>query len=911
MAILKGFPPSNTISPSVRITEKDLSFIAPDQSFHRAGLVGFASKGPINVPTLVQSRRQLNTVFGYPHPEAGDPYLMYAAEQYLLVASELYVVRVANTDAVSWERARTAQTQLPSAGGSVLLVSSGPGPYNLVKDMYFRWRLNKVLASKTLVALADVNHPDPVVQDQGYSASQLADDLNMQLDPSVDGIEFFATDESVKFVEAEVVPTSDTDNSAVFNLDNNDLVAGSITGRVVVGGAVVQTFSVNDEGVFTFKTVVSSAVKAISGSVNLPNGTITIGYNEDLSEGINNITVDYNYTASYGTSRIGVRTTFSFGPDASLELVSVKDALYGPETANVGSNVHVGPIGIGTEMEVAQFTGGAGGTFDFTTVSAYDLQIVLDGTDSVLVDNVVQVIDLSNFANNPSVSASALKAAINSQVAAGDVPGGFEADTVGNFLSLRTLHAGNDARLLVKNESSVFELLGFDTPLVGPNDPSSDVGSYVTAEGYSPEGVSGSVGISTYGVVRGNSNRLGDVSVTLTADSAGIDGNATQVVVKNNVREGNFIMEVYSNGVQVESWGNLTKDEASRFYVETFLSLVSDYVRALDNSVNPSPPLDGTYQLSGGSDGIPSDPDDQDYYLIGNQLGYTGIYALSEPEQIDIDLIAVPGHSSTGVVMALIDMCQNLRMDCMAIVDAPFGLTVKEIVHWQNGAHPLNTTRFDSDFAALYWPWVKIRDTFNNVDVWVPPSGSVMAVYARNDALAAPWFAPAGVTRGIVPGITDVFSRPTLEEKDLMYGNRNAINPIVQYADFQDFVVWGQKTLQRKPTALDRVNVRRLMFVIEKRIRQASRSLLFEPHDEIFREKFIDIATRILREVQIGRGLTAFIIKADEELNTPDVIDRNEFRARIGVQPTRAVEFMFLEFSIHRTGSFEAGSDTF
>lgn len=911
MAILKGFPPSNTISPSVRITEKDLSFIAPDQSFHRAGLVGFASKGPINVPTLVQSRRQLNTVFGYPHPEAGDPYLIYAAEQYLLVASELYVVRVADTDAVSWERARTAQAQLPSAGGAILLVASGPGPYNLDKDMYFRWRLNRVLASKTLVALANDNHPDPVVQSQGYSASQLADDLNMQLDPSVDGIEFFATNESVKFVEAEVVSTSDTDNNAAFNLVNNDIVAGSITGRVVVGGVVVQTFSVNAEGVFTFKTVVSSAVKAISGSVDLENGTITLGYSGNLSVGTNNITVDYNYTASYGTSRLGVRTTFSFGPDASLELVSVKDALYGPDTVDVGSNVHVGPVGLGTEMQVAQFTGGTAGTFDFTTVASYDLQVVLDGTDSVLVDNVVQVLDLSSFANNSAASTAAVVASINAQIAAGDVPGGFEAVAVGNFVSLRTLHAGNDARLLVKNESSVFELFGFDTPLVSPNDSTSDTGPYVTAEGYSPEGVSGSVGISTYGVVRGNSNRLGEISLTLTADSAGIDGNATQVVVKNNVREGNFIIEVYSNGVQVESWGNLTKDEASRFYVETFLSLVSDYVKAVDNTGNPSPPIDGTYQLSGGSDGIPSDPDDQDYFLIGNQLGYTGIYALSEPEQIDIDLIAVPGHSSTGVIMALIDMCQNIRMDCLAIVDAPFGLTVKEIVHWQNGAHPLNTTRFDSDFAALYWPWVKIRDTFNNVDVWVPPSGSVMAVYARNDALAAPWFAPAGVNRGVVPGITDVFSRPTLEERDLMYGNRNAINPIVQYADFQDFVVWGQKTLQRKPTALDRVNVRRLMFVIEKRIRQASRALLFEPHDEIFREKFIDIATRILREVQIGRGLTAFIIKADEELNTPDVIDRNEFRARIGVQPTRAVEFMFLEFSIHRTGSFEAGSDTF
>jgi len=920
MAILKGFPPSNTISPSVRITEKDLSFIAPEQSFHRAGLVGFASKGPINIPTIIQSRRQLNTVFGYPHPEQGDPFLIYAAEQYLLIANELYVVRVADTDEVSWERARSAQANLPSAGGQVMFVSSKPGPYNLNKDMYFRWRLNKVLASKTLVALADENHPDPIVQEDGYSASQLAEDLNLQLDPAVDGIEFFATTETTSNVSSELQTTNETDSSVTYTLENSNLVAGTLLGTVVINGTVVQTFKVNKQGAFSFRRVVNSEVKATAGTVDLAAGEVTITYSGNLTSGggSNGISVDYRYVTDFATSRIGVRTTFSFGPRASLELVSVADSLYGPVAGEMGahpygsgSNVHLGPTGLGTGMTPAQFTGSAAESFDFSTVQEYDLQVVLDGTDSVLVDNVVQVLDFSEFANNEAVSVSALVSAINSQIENGDVPGGFEAVAVGDFLSLRTLHSGQDARLIVKNESSTFELLGFDSPLVEPNNASSDAGMYITAEGETPDGTSGDVAISTYGVVFGDSNKYGDVSVTLTADSPGIDGNATQVVVRNNIREGNFIMEVYNNGVQVESWGNLTKDETSRFYVETFLTLVSDFVRAVDNVGNPAPPLDGTYSLSGGSDGIPADPDDQDYFLIGNQLGYTGMYALSEPEQIDLDLVAVPGHSSTGVVLALIDMCQNVRMDCLAIVDAPFGLTVKEIIHWQNGAHPLNTTRFDSDFAALYWPWVKIRDTFNNVDVWVPPSGSIMAVYARNDSLAAPWFAPAGVNRGIVPGITDVFSRPTLEERDLMYGNRNAINPIVQYADFQDFVVWGQKTLQRKPTALDRVNVRRLMFVIEKRIRQASRSLLFEPHDEIFREKFIEIATRILRQVQIGRGLTAFIIKADTELNTPDVIDRNEFRARIGVQPTRAVEFMFLEFSIHRTGSFEAGSDTF
>jgi phage tail sheath protein FI len=145
-----------------------------------------------------------------------------------------------------------------------------------------------------------------------------------------------------------------------------------------------------------------------------------------------------------------------------------------------------------------------------------------------------------------------------------------------------------------------------------------------------------------------------------------------------------------------------------------------------------------------------------------------------------------------------------------------------------------------------------------------------------------------------------------------MYGNRNCINPIVQFVDVDGFLVWGQKTLQRRPTALDRVNVRRLMFYIEKRIRAAVRGLLFDPNDDIFRKTFVSICAGILEDVKRGRGLTDYFIKADDELNTPDVIDRNEFRAQIGVQPTRAVEFMFIEFSIHRTGSFtENANSTF
>ena len=131
----------------------------------------------------------------------------------------------------------------------------------------------------------------------------------------------------------------------------------------------------------------------------------------------------------------------------------------------------------------------------------------------------------------------------------------------------------------------------------------------------------------------------------------------------------------------------------------------------------------------------------------------------------------------------------------------------------------------------------------------------------------------------------------------------------MQFAEYQDFMIWGQKTLQRRPTALDRVNVRRLMFVLEKRIKVKSKEMLFDPHDDEFHRRWTNMAKGILDEIKTGRGLYDYIIDAGWDLNTPDVVDRNEFRARIGVQPTRAVEFIFIEFSIHRTGSFNESTE--
>jgi uncharacterized protein len=782
MAILQGFPPVNTISPSVRIAERDLSFITATPTFHRAGIVGFASKGPIGVPTLIQTLGQLRTVFGLPHPDIGDPYLIYAAQQYLLIANELFVVRVAVTDPVNDEAAQTASIDVPVAGGQIKVYSSCMEPYVFATNQFFRFRLNGQLSQRTLVALA--------TNVFGISAADLAQELNEQIDFEQDGIEFYVHSDSL----------------------NNHY--------------------------------------------------------------------------------IGVETVWAYGPQSSLEFVSVQNSMYG-----VG-----GITCLGSGMTQAQSVGACDryplssytpGVYDFTGLTSLNLQIVVDGTDNVTIDSVIQTADLTPLCGSSHTIAQ-IVTYINTIVLP-TLPGGWVAFASGNNLGIMTLASGKDSRLLIKSSSTAFGIFCF---------------SGLTAAGTSPSGTAAfddttpTPGLSTFGLVTGSANTNNQVCFTLTADTPGIDGNLTQVIITNNLSTSSFNLNVFNNGQQVEAWGNLVKDPSSSFYIETYLSLVSDYIRAIDNTGTSAGPTPGTYQLGDqvGTDGIPSDPDDQDALLVGDPSSYTGLYILSDPEQIEIDLVAIPGHTSTTCALGLLDLCQNVRGDCLAIIDPPFGLTVQEIIAWQNGTHPLNTVRFDSDFGALYWPWLKIHDGTNNVDVWVPPSGSVMATIANSDNLSFPWFAPAGMTRGVVPGVLDVFTRPTLTERDSMYGNQNCINPIIQFVDVAGFLIWGQKTLQRLPSALDRINVRRLMFYCERTIKNACRILLFEPNDAIFVHRFETIVKQILNTVQTARGLSAYIINDGPDLNTPDIIARNEFRAQIGIQPILAVEFIFLEFSVQRQG---------
>ena len=278
--------------------------------------------------------------------------------------------------------------------------------------------------------------------------------------------------------------------------------------------------------------------------------------------------------------------------------------------------------------------------------------------------------------------------------------------------------------------------------------------------------------------------------------------------------------------------------------------------------------------------------------LVNND--YTNSIAiLSNPDEFDYEFISVPGLTTqNSVVDALVAICQN-RGDCMAIVDlANYGSTIASV------SSEANT--LDSSYAAAYWPWVQVSAPGIGKLVWVPASTIMPGVYAYNDRIAAEWFAPAGFTRGGLSGVIQAERKLSPSDRDNLYINK--VNPIATFPG-QGIVAFGQKTLQTKASALDRVNVRRLLIALKRYIGQVADNLVFEQNTAVTRNKFLNQTNPYLESVQQRQGLYSYKVVMDESNNTAETIDRNQLYGAIYIQPTKTAEFIILDFNITPTGA--------
>lgn len=311
------------------------------------------------------------------------------------------------------------------------------------------------------------------------------------------------------------------------------------------------------------------------------------------------------------------------------------------------------------------------------------------------------------------------------------------------------------------------------------------------------------------------------------------------------------------------------------------------------------------YQQNGIYDGVaPNEVPKNDF-----QAWETAINTFANPEEVTINLFATPGinwDNQTILVQNTIEMIETQRADTLYVIDSPdinIPVTVGEnradVVASEDIVDALDNADINSSYSCTYFPWIQVRDTQNNVNIYIPPTGEVVRAMAFTDNTAFPWFAPAGLNRGVTNARKSKY-KLSQEARDILYNGR--INPLADFAE-TGTAIFGQKTLQVKDSALNRINVRRLLLQIKVLISNIAIRLVFEQNDQATIDQFLSKATPVLDTIKRERGLTDFRIKMDDSNNTPETRDRNELYGEIFLKPTRAVEFIGITFTITPSGA--------
>ena len=280
--------------------------------------------------------------------------------------------------------------------------------------------------------------------------------------------------------------------------------------------------------------------------------------------------------------------------------------------------------------------------------------------------------------------------------------------------------------------------------------------------------------------------------------------------------------------------------------------------------------------------------------LVGSD--YTNMLnLLSNQDDYSFNALFTPGLFNSVHASQVTTAINNTQMrgDSIYVIDpVAYGSTISAATT-QAGSR-------NSSYAAMYWPWVQTIDPDSGKNVWVPVSTMIAGVYAYNDSVSEPWFAPAGINRGGLTNVIRAERKLTQSNRDTLYEDN--VNPIASFPG-TGTVVYGQKTLQRQASALDRVNVRRLLIALKSYIGQVSQNLVFEQNTAATRNNFLAAVNPYLESVQQRQGLYAFKVVMDDSNNTPDVIDRNQLVGQIYLQPTKTAEFIILDFNVLPTGA--------
>jgi phage tail sheath protein FI len=515
-------------------------------------------------------------------------------------------------------------------------------------------------------------------------------------------------------------------------------------------------------------------------------------------------------------------------------------------------------------------------------VFASSVTVTVDGAHTI-GDTVVDVTDASNLTVGDVVTGTGIASGTTISSIAGDAIT-LSAAITGNLADGATLSvAVNKGRWIAKYPGSLGNSLAISVCAQTSTNAAFTAWSYKSNFSAAP-------GTSDYAASVGGSNDELHI-VVIDEDGAwtGTSGTILETFAfvsqaadaKTNDGASNYYKDVINNQSKYIWWGShpseLTNAGAAAAG-QTFANSVTGGNTTIDDS------------LVGGVDSG----------TLGTAEIQSGFDLVEDAETVDVSLLIMPSVSSANAVTVAQDLISiaEARKDCVAFVSPAVTATTSSLTP-KDDVIAFADQLTSSSYAVIDSTSLKIYDKYNDQYINIPASSSVAGLCANTDNVADAWFSPAGYTRGQLRGVTKINFNPKKAERDELYLAR--VNPIVTFPG-EGTVLFGDKTAQAKPSAFDRINVRRLFIVLEKAIATAAKYQLFEFNDEFTRAQFRNLVEPFLREVKGRRGLTDFQVVCDETNNTGDVIDRNEFVADIYIKPARSINFISLNFIATRTG---------
>ena len=828
------------VSPGINISEIDLTTVVPATSTTVGAIAGVFRWGPVGVRSLVTSENDLVRKFG--KPTSINPETFFTAASFLGYSNALYVSRAANTSTVISAIANTGAGGLANVATTIKNADdydTKDGTFNADVEYIAKWP--GALGNSLKISVCDsVNAYSSTVDFAGNTSFR-----NSLLTLAVGS-------------NTATVALANTNGVGVTMAQANT-EATRLAGLLAAGDVVeVGNTSIGKQ------TLKITSVGSVTGQVDFTANTTTASSNSTaFTYLVNN--ANNNIVAGAEVTVTGYTAT---GYNVSAATVA---------TANA------------TAFTVANTTATSNlATTGASSNSTAHIYTVTNSSNTVVAGDTITVVGYAN--NNYNVTNATVVTANTTEISVAGVTTTAEASTAGTLTYRGLVTETGTTGTAAISDSLVSFTVSFDNPLK----LSSAISANTTTrywEYFNQVDTAPGTSLFQSQTTTGNTSAVDELHVVVVDEDGGFTGSPGTV------------LEVYKGLSRATDAKN---SDGSANYYKTVLNEQSQYVWWASDRANATSAAAASIASStnarplsvsfvGGVD------NDESTVAFADVARAYDLFASAEEVDISLLLTGSTRGGTNGEQQAnyLIDNIAEVRKDCVVFVSPQKADVVNQttaaaqnIVDFRNSVRSSSFAVMDSGYKYMY-------DKYNDVSRWVPLNGDIAGLCVVTDNSRDPWYSPAGTNRGQIRNSIKLAFNPAKAERDLLY--KNGINPVIS-SPGEGTILFGDKTLLARPSAFDRINVRRLFIVLEKSIARAAKSLMFEFNDEFTRTQFRNLVEPFLRDVQGRRGITDFKVVCDGTNNTAEVIDSNRFVGDIYVKPARSINFIQLNFVAVRSG---------